>query len=87
MPLTEKAMRSVVKTLTYVDEPKRWRAFNAMLDNLNLQINEVESEFARVEAALRYVAETTKDRAALGRVHMHKMSCRVQAFLSCRHFV
>jgi hypothetical protein len=88
MPLTDRVLSVVINALECVDiGPKRRRAFDALRPLLNLNNAEMDSEFARVEDIMRYVAESERDRAALTKVHMHKLPCRVQARFGCRHLV
>lgn len=87
MPLTTTAMTCVVQALRCADVGKKRRAFNALLPLLNLNRDEVESEFARVINVLRYVAALERDHAALASIHMHEMSCRVQSLVSCRRLI
>ncbi len=84
MPLTNAQMMAVVDTLQHVDPPKWRSAFNAMRSLLSIAHSELDDEFGRVEAALRYVAHVERDIAEWKRVHMHAVPCAVQAKLSWR---
>lgn len=93
MSLSEEQFRSVVENLRLVEEARRWLAFNALRPLLRvhrvhgsipLSDDEMDTVFNRVEHVLRYVTQLARDHAALGRVHMHKISCGV---LSIRHII
>lgn len=84
MPLTPEQIKVVVDNLQCVDPPRRRRAFEALRPLLGLDDSEMDAEFERVQGVLRYASQLERDRAALRRVHMHAVPCKVQAALSCR---
>ena len=82
MPLTNELLDMVIKSLQCVNPgPKRRVAFYALRPVLSLADNEMDVEFGRVAEVLRYLAQLETDRAALGRIHTHSLSCRTQSAL------
>lgn len=89
MPLTDKLMDIVVKVIQCVNPgPKRRLAFDALRPVLNLSDDEMDMEFDRVTHALQYLQQLDRDRAALGKIHTHKLSCRAQSAIKIlRHII
>jgi hypothetical protein len=89
MPLTDKLMDVVVKVLQLVNPgPKRRLAFDALRPVLNLADDEMDMEFDRVTQVLRYLQQLDRDKAALRKIHTHKLSCRAQSAIKIlRHII